>query len=462
MLFLLVSAAVGCSPDQITGDAELPSNVPDPSITETPAGALSVYRGTLTTFTRAYGGYGGFIQEAGWLSDELHAPYHGAAIGDPNSSKYPSMIIDSRTLPENGQVASSSSYRMLQSVRSQALQAIGLLTEYVPDSSRALVGHVQAIEGFANIMLADLFCSGIPLSTLDYGGDYTLSPGIPSVQVYERAAALFDSAMTMATDSTRILNLARVGKARALLSLALYDSAAAIAALVPDGYRYVATFDPNVTSSFARGFGSPPFVYWDGGTVSDREGGNGLDYISSHDPRTIADSVGTTSGGLPLWYPKKYTLDGSASVIVADFVEARLIQAEAALHQGNASWLAILNALRTTSTTCTVNAAPSCASTAPAGTGGVAGLPLLVDPGDDAARIDLLFRERAFWLFLTGHRQGDLRRLIRQYGRDQSTVYPVGIFLGVTGQYGDAVNLPIIPEEKQYNPRFGGCIDRSA
>ena len=29
----------------------------------------------------------------------------------------------------------------------------------------------------------------------------------------------------------------------------------------------------------------------------------------------------------------------------------------------------------------------------------------------------MLFRERAFWMYLTGHRLGDMRRLIRQYGR---------------------------------------------
>jgi len=35
------------------------------------------------------------------------------------------------------------------------------------------------------------------------------------------------------------------------------------------------------------------------------------------------------------------------------------------------------------------------------------------DPGTQVGREDLLFRERAFWLFATGHRLGDLRRLAR-------------------------------------------------
>jgi len=41
-------------------------------------------------------------------------------------------------------------------------------------------------------------------------------------------------------------------------------------------------------------------------------------------------------------------------------------------------------------------------------------------------QIDVMFRERAFWLYGTGTRLGDLRRLIRQYNRDQSIVFPIG------------------------------------
>src|SRR3989454_10277079 len=37
----------------------------------------------------------------------------------------------------------------------------------------------------------------------------------------------------------------------------------------------------------------------------------------------------------------------------------------------------------------------------------------LADPNTLAGRTDLLFRERAFWLFATGHRLRDLRRRAR-------------------------------------------------
>jgi hypothetical protein len=73
----------------------------------------------------------------------------------------------------------------------------------------------------------------------------------------------------------------------------------------------------------------------------------------------------------------------------------------------------------------------------------------------------LLFNERAYWLFLTGHRQGDLRRLVRNYGRSQETVYPTGVYYGGLGFYGSDVDLPI-PATEQVNPYYSGCFNREA
>jgi starch-binding outer membrane protein, SusD/RagB family len=85
----------------------------------------------------------------------------------------------------------------------------------------------------------------------------------------------------------------------------------------------------------------------------------------------------------------------------------------------------------------------------------------LTDPGTADAQVDLLFRERAFWLFLTGHRLGDLRRLIRQYGRTADTVFPSGTYFKGGQPYGAAVNLPL-PATETNNPKVTGCLDREA
>jgi hypothetical protein len=78
--------------------------------------------------------------------------------------------------------------------------------------------------------------------------------------------------------------------------------------------------------------------------------------------------------------------------------------------------------------------------------------------------VDLVFRERAFWLFSTGHRTGDLRRLVRHYGRTPATVFPTGAW-HKGGNYGADVTMPI-PQAEQNNPNVGSgneaCIDRNA
>jgi hypothetical protein len=76
--------------------------------------------------------------------------------------------------------------------------------------------------------------------------------------------------------------------------------------------------------------------------------------------------------------------------------------------------------------------------------------------------VDLLFRERAFWLYLTGHRFGDLRRLVRQYERLPDAVFPAGAYEGGTGVFGTDLNAPVPSDEQLYNPNYRGCINRDA
>jgi hypothetical protein len=77
-----------------------------------------------------------------------------------------------------------------------------------------------------------------------------------------------------------------------------------------------------------------------------------------------------------------------------------------------------------------------------------------------------MFRERAFWLYGTGHRLGDLRRLVRWYGRDQAQVFPVGTYVNggassLVSTYGTDVDYPIGLVETG-NSRFHGCLNAGA
>ena len=75
-------------------------------------------------------------------------------------------------------------------------------------------------------------------------------------------------------------------------------------------------------------------------------------------------------------------------------------------------------------------------------------------PATQEGRVDLLFRERAFTLWLTSHRLGDMRRLVRQYGRPVESVFPTGAF-PKGGNYGSDVSFPV-PVDERNNPEFAG------
>jgi hypothetical protein len=162
-------------------------------------------------------------------------------------------------------------------------------------------------------------------------------------------------------------------------------------------------------------------------------------------------------------YPAKYTSEASP-IRLADGIEASLIRAEAAFQADptGTAWLDTLNSLRANCTS-----ASGCAPVAGIAAGTLAPLP---DSGTASGRVRELMAERAYWMFATGHRQGDLRRLLRPpysgapYSFTQSAVYPSGAYTnsaytGPTAVYGtDVVAVPALAEEK-YNTKYHGCFD---
>jgi hypothetical protein len=179
---------------------------------------------------------------------------------------------------------------------------------------------------------------------------------------------------------------------------------------------------------------------------------NNLPFFSARDPRVPATFTVTNSGRDTTKSQDGSTLSRTTSLYarfstlsVVNGIDARLVEAEAALQAGNvAGMMTILNTLRSTSQTL---GAITVAANA---------LPQLATPATRDAQINLLFREKAFWTYSRGQRLGDLRRLVRQYGRTQDNVFPVGThYRG--GTYGTDVNFAI-PQEEETNKNF----DRSA
>jgi hypothetical protein len=404
--------------DSLT-DVEAPDIV-EPGQLDNPQGADAW---TSAAISELYSSFVTFVFNSGRFSDEFFIATPFTAFAD----------VDYRT-----QSLTFTEYGPITMHRARLLAGLGIESrqQYLPEP-RARIGQLFAVKGFTELFLGETSCNGTPLSDVvnfvaEFGGP------ISSDSMTRRAVADFDSAVAYAADSARILNFARIGRARALTNLGRYADAAATVAAVPTSYVYNA----ELTTSA----GGTTNAVWNinntgGITVSNREGTNGYDYVDAQDPRVPTTFLRTGTDGLtPVHLFTKYTGLGSP-IPIATGIEARLIEAEAALqaNPGSTGWLDILNTLRATQVT-------------PA-------MPALADPGTAAARVELLFRERAFWLYATGHRMGDMRRLLRQYGRNHDSVYPIGPYKA--GQdYGEDVVF-ILTLSEQSNPNGRTCTDKN-
>jgi len=298
------------------------------------------------------------------------------------------------------------------------------------------LAQLFAIRGYVVVQMAENICPGFPINDISEDNTAVFSQPYSYTAALDYGITQLDSALAEGQDSTQFLDFARVVKGRALLDQGKYAQADSVVAPVPTSFTY--TTDPS--AQYANVFFVN--VHYDEGypmPMGDHEGGNGLPFLSAADPRVPSQFIGMSSVDPTdsLFGQAKYPTS-SDPIVLASGIEARLIQAEAALDAGDPNWLTILNTLRAT-----------------------LGLTALADPGTTAARVDLLYSERAFWLYLTGHRLGDMRRLILNYGRDPVTVFPVGPYQ-FGDSYGVATAIPFSQKvQGRANPHITtGCTTR--
>jgi hypothetical protein len=426
---------------------------------DTPAGAATKRLGAISTFTLAKDGdfnpvavpgnedafndnSDGYILLSGILADEF-----------VNPGFIPSRTeVDTRSA-EPVTAGLAELFQSLARARTGAEDAAVSLQAFGTDPDLdSGIPEMLSLAGFTYIYFAEGFCSGVPVSRIE-NDQIVYGQRLTTMELLDTAIARFTTALAhpsiVAGDS--IHSLASVGLARALVNKGLENlpQAAAAVAAVPEGFVYEtehattpAALHNGVFEAFSNGnYG-----------VLDQEGGNGLPYVSAGDVRVQGDSGVGADNVTDSWFPTKYA-GFEASIPTADYLEAQLIIAESQLQAGSISGMTqVLNDLRVASgLDFDPNADPD---------------PALADPADAESATDLLFSERAFWLFATGHRLGDMRRLIRQYLRDSETVFPTGDYLD--GQtYGRDVNLPL-PRRETNNPNvpndpaLAGCLDRNA
>jgi len=418
-LVIAAIALTGCSTDRVL-QVDRPDII-DPNGLNNPAGVTALHAGVIGDLAAYMDAAVGINAAVGLFTDEIR---FGAT--PPEIKQF-----DTRSLIEqNTQLWAN--YRNIQQLRGQANRAADALKTV--DASDKRIGEMNAISGFSYVLLAELFCSGIPIG--DIGEE---AEPLATTDVLQGGIAKLDAATAAAGSDTRIQNLAAVLKARALLDLGQFDEAATAVASVPTDFKYT-TFHSATTPYQQNGFWDYMFNS-DGLLVSEKEGTNGLNFATADDPRVPITGDGSPSrfdATTPRYYFALLTGFDSPSTI-ASGAEARLIEAEVQLQKGNpTAFLQTINDLRTFQ-----NLGP------------------VADPGSPDTRIDLLFRERAFTLFATSHRLGDMRRLVRQYNRGAESVFPTGNYHKDGLKFGTDVNF-LIPTPEKNNPKFTGCLNRDA
>ena len=452
-----IAGLVGCTTDEILTVEDI--DVARPESVQDSVALPAVLAGAIGNYGSALNGGGDINQVAlaGMISDEYI-----------NTETFPTRIeVDQRRQQYQSNGSLRDAFYAIQQARSAADFAANGYRTFAPSATG--LAEALNIGALSLILMAENYCGAVPLSRETSPGVFEYGAALTTRDLLQRAVAKADSALAVTGISARDTRVARIVKARALLNL---DQPAAAAtaiggtAGVPSDFQYVYVHSEltgrqnNGTWGLVQNSGRFG--------VAQLEGGNGLPFRVEgdvagviRDPRVVNQRRPTNNGNgfdgsTAMWWQLKYPARSSPT-IMADGVEARLIEAEAAYRAGNyAGALAILNALRSDAAVLAVR-------------GYAAGsLPALLPAVGATAQEDQIFKERAYWLYLTSHRLGDLRRLSRPttasgtditgYGRGTETVFPTGTY-HKPGTYGADVNSPI-PQAEDNNPLFvrASCV----
>jgi starch-binding outer membrane protein, SusD/RagB family len=382
-----------------------------------PANAQLLVNGAIADFECAYSRY---VLGSAILSDEV-----GAAIAQTANFDY-----DGRRFNPAGPYAGGCGafqqpgfYTALSTARADADTVYARMTAWtdaqVPNRER-LLGQLMSYGGYSLIMLGEGMCSAA----------INVGPELTSAQLFEEAKLRFDKAVTHSTAASDAagLNMARLGRARALRNLGNLAAAATDAALIPPAFALNISTDAtnvrrqnsvfvHITQSF---FGTvePSF--------------RNVTLGSAPDPRVAVTNSGRvgTASSTPIWTPNKYPAITSP-IPVARYAEAQLIVAEARIAAGDLPGAAAaINAARNSS--------------------GRTGLPLYDATGQTAAQVRTqLIEERRRELFLEGHRLWDIRYFALPLSPAAGAAYTPG-----GGTYGELRCFPLPNVERNNNPNI--------
>lgn len=408
VLLLLAGPLGACGALDRALDVEAPSRIPAGEL-ENPARARLLLNGAIGDFECALGSY---VVASGMLSGEIVDATQTAARWSYERRN----VRPDESLYSQGNCAGLGVYTPISTARWTAdnvLKNLEIWTDaQVADRTR-LIATAAAYAGYSYILLGEGFCT----AAVDAG------PELTQAQVLEIAVQRFTRAIeaAQAAGAEDILNMARVGRARALLDLGRVAEAGADAALVPESFDGVYASASNASARRQNRI----FAQTNSGAISVAPEYRNLTFGGVADPRVaVVDEEHVATDGTPIFSQTKYTEFGSPTPI-ATWEEAQLILAEARLAAGNVQGAVdIINTLHER-----------------------AGLPAF-SSSDPAVVMSEIIEERKRELFLEGQRLADVARYDLPLTPAAGTAYRKG------GTYGSQTCLPLPDVERLNNPNL--------
>ncbi len=371
--------------------------------------------GVIGEFQYAFGNYALW---SGVLADEVFTDHTNVSVREFSLHNFNDLNTINADVYENLQ-------RTRQSADDASLRLKGFLGANAATSLN--MARVMAYGAYSYVLLAEGFCEA-PVN---------LSAGLPPEELFRRAIARFDTAITIAkaassganvAAATDLINMSNVGAARAALKMGDLTKARSYAILVPAAYEKLAYYSANSVRENNQlnrpARTADPFL------------GIYPGFLGINDPRL--PPLGTSRLGLnsnPIFPPQRplmysgwsatvlQPIDITTHIKFATGLEAQYIVAEA--DGPVATTLAFVNARRAVGNQPQVS---------------LAGAALMAE----------VRAQRARDFFLTGQRLGDLRRYLKA-GIDQ---FPKGKYPVFSDFYGDKTCFIVPLSEKAGNPNY--------
>lgn len=418
-----------------------------PEATNSPVAADALRKGALGRFKDATegGGNGGLWSMAGLLADEWKS-------GDTFIQR---VETDQRII-QNNNAELIDEFRAQHRARGAARDAINALVTYLP-TPEYYQAQMWWVMGHVEMQLAENWCNGVPYGiTVDgvpnYSAPKTSAEGLVLAMTHLDSAL----ALTTATDTATVTTMRsiQISRARVLVAQGSFAAAAAAVNTIPTNFRYLQTHSLTTADLAAWSLNNSQrrWVVGDSFDVSGRIQ-NAIPFASAADPRLPVQGSSLASSlnrafDTSTWFVQQTIWARSDAVPIVSGLDARLIEAEAALQAANfglgaGGMTTILNALRA----------------APQYLGSTYNSPVMAALGAPATAVaarDLFFREKAFWQFGRGYRLPDMRRLVLQYGLATNQVYPTGTFFKTSQPYGTHIVFPVTTDEDP-NPNYATC-----